>query len=587
MFKDKAKKWLNEEKERAKYELSDDSVLSLAVGFPVSSASDVIKNKERSFNFISNARRIVLEEIQNNPEALVSLALKNINFSELDEIIDDVLLKKQDLSDLMSAQPKFYSQKPKTEQAVNSLKSLINNKKGNQLSETGLEDIIESDSLLDELTRKNPQPNSTLNSADIYEVSELRDRYYTITSSKKSTSQGIKDDRLFKITNIKGEELQEVFGAEEVVLDIDNKTIIVEGESFNITPVLNTVSKPISPNVKVSEVRNSKASVIEEYSFEIWACYVLDLTEYIIDKIDSIYAIIAGWRESINSILRVINSANIGYSASFQGEAIQSILEARISQVIDAVTGSEILGVSSTFTKNGFKSPGSATVCDINKEKYCNTSRKINLFIEDLDIDLGGWDITFNADVDLFNNEILEIEKYINKIEELLNKIQVDKLKGAVCSFVAKRIRGTPKELSNIQEVLLAITLITIPVIPALFESEKLTKLLNSLEKAGLGALKDLLGTAQIDAFLNTEEVTHPGVVAACLEQYASITESPLRATKLGRLARLARTKDDRITVGRRVRDGMRRRLGVDTDIDNAETVLTVGDILINEVLNE
>lgn len=589
MFKEKAQKWLNQEKERAKYALSDDSLIALAVGFPVSSAEDVIKQKQRTFNMVDEARRIVLQEVQSNPEALASMTIKSINPDDLNQIIDDIQVKSTELITLLNSQPAFNPSKPATNQVIEDFQRIIKNRNTTDqpldiLQEFEAGGLLGSDAIRDYFA-KNPASRNPNQSIILNEVKEVRDRYYTINATKNDLKFP-EDSSSIRIIDDNGIEIEDFFGADEISLDTSG-ALIVEGRTYQVES--NTQPKRISstPKTRIQAIKTSPSLIREEYSFEIWACFVLDLVEFILDKIEQLYSIIADWKASLSSLLSLINKAKIGFAVDFQGQSLESILNIKAQEILGSIIGDELLGASATFGSNGFRQPRRVSLCDINKEKYCNIKSNIDIFLADLDIDLGSIDIGSDFDFTMIKETTLGLEEYIAKIEEALNKINTTKLKAAVCSFVEKRIRATPKELTNAQTILATIALFVFPSIPQLFNSEKLDQLVKSLKRAGYDALSDLLGAGNISGFLNTEEVSYPGVVARCLEDYADTTESPRRSIELSRLARLARTKDDRLTVGRRVRDGMRLRLGKSIDIDNAELVSIVGSALIDEVRSE
>ncbi len=588
MFKQKAQKWLNQERDRSKFALPDSSLISELVGFTVNSAEDVIRQKQRAFSFVDEVRRSVIDEIQSKPESLSSLMISNINKDDLDEIIDDINEKSTELLSLMVAQPTFSAEKSTTNQVIEDFQRLFRVRPStsepldivDDFQERGLLDA----SIVEEYFQNNPTARNPNQNIVLSEVNEVRDRYYTINSVPNDFN--FPEDSEIRIVDQDGVVIEDFFGAEDITLTPDG-SLIVEGEVYQVENASIQTRLPVNPSTRISFLKTSPDLIKDEYAFEIWACYIFDLTDYIIARIVEIQTLLDSWKDTASRLLSFVNNASIGFAVDLQGEALRSIINVKSQEILQNIIGDELLGISATLGSNSFRSPGNVSVCDINKGRYCEISSSIQTFLDDLNIDIGSLDIASDFDFSVNESISLDLQDYIDSIQNLLDQINLSKLKSAVCSFVDKKIRARPVELTNIQQTMLLMSAVAFPTLPSLLNSEKLLQISESLKRAGYDALSDILNSGNISLFLTAEEWSYPGMVAECLERYADITESPRRARELARLARLARTKDDRITVGRRVRDGMRLRLSKNNDVENAELVSVSGQSLINEVINE
>lgn len=422
-------------------------------------------------------------------------------------------------------------------------------------------------------------------------VRELRDRYYTVEKGQKVDQAG-QAGSLEIISN--GRKVEEVAGNPIVTFGPDGSIKI--GERSGNVVNKRRIRKPKAPVLP-------NRTPVEDFSFEIVSCALLDLADYIESVIDSLNNQIPQFLKAISSLQSLKLDVSFGKMLPIPNRTLANI--SSIKSALNSVLSlpdlkSRTIGINVTLNVplDGIPAGnGRNTVCEVNKKQYCaihenliNIDRNLSADLESISLSLGSSLIDFDLDgmITKLTTFSIDLTRELNLAKSLISGLKRD-----ICAFVSRRVRAIPKKaldlLSNLSRIVLLIT--TTPSFAASFFGVSVSKdmltLINRLRAFGMNSSVRMLASGDIESFLgigSEEESTMAGSTAKCLENIAGDDIGISQTSQVAILASASRTRASRQVAGAVVRQSMISRLGQDQGSSTAEAVYVIGLPIVSAV---
>lgn len=600
-------KWVEEEKKFERDKPVNLAPFFTALGIStIDNLSDLIREKERSLSFFDQTKRKVLKEIQNpnSGDYITSLAIENIDSksAEIEAVANDMNLKIDQLVELMNNAPTAQDDKPVFDNFIDSVKRVIRSFQDAQRGRESLDedpndtfqDLVDqglvSQEDLDDFLAGSSFERVYQRAFKSRVIKELGDRYYTIDSAPTERQINVESVAQFNLVDSDGKKVEEVFGHEtssllpdgtiRMLSSSDISTAQNAGKVLSIQPI-GQKKRQGSKGGTRNALRLAKEDMENEFRFEVWACLLFDVAEWIWEKWQVINRAMNSIASSIRVIKSLIEGSPIGFIAGLQQVGFGSLADiknALNSTLKLGTVATETIGVRSTLSRAGLPLPGGrsgAGVCGNNQGKYCSIRESLKKFFEEFEaeldafeISLGGLDLNYGDKLRSYSDAL---DVYLNDMQAAINENNkyMRGLFKDVCTFIDRRLRGVPKSVSTIQAALAGIVILVTqaPSLGITLErSPTLERLRDRFINDGFLAAAEKLREGDIEGFLNLSEVTYAGQVARCLEIESDKEEFTDRSRRLSILADFARTRDDRQTSGQRINDGVFARFNLRSD---------------------
>jgi len=616
--------WIAQEQLNELFELGDTTLVALATGLLNLGFEEVLAAKQSSFNLLGQSKRNVLNELQTNSAidyiTAVTLETQEKILSDINDILSDVQQKSDGLRQATQATPTYSPDKPSIAGSLENIQKLFSSARRFQSNPESAEEALGvlvtqglvTQESLEEFLRSSPITSRE----DVVDrpqvVTELRERYYTVETSKR-LGTNIKSDITpnFKIVDEDGKEIDQVSGYQAGELSPDGTISLQgqpEGTAQNASKTLRiqpeTVGQRFTGQAAGSTLRvdtvSLKGSIEEELYYEIWACLILDIVSYLSNTWDRVLFLIDDLLAILTSQKSILRGTPFGpvfdvlENESFN--ALNEIAKAVDDIIPPSLSLSEILAIQNDLSNPGINGSAGKSICDFNNDKYCaihnNLLAFLNTIASDLDafnISLGGIEIgDLGFDLSGLLDLIIPFIEGLRAEADVVTDL-IDDLKSDVCAFASRRMRGVPKSLSKVEEKLLQISnsLAAAPSFNAADYGINISSILSAeaakLGKAGYTAAAATLLAGDIAAFLlmNETNATWSGQAAECLEEAANVCSDPSKAREMRDLANTARIRAEQKTTGQRIREGARRRKVVNNNVSISREIATQGAELI------
>lgn len=592
--------WIAKEKAKLVLLPGDTSVFEAALGTSAwnSDIEDIITDQASSFSLLGSTQQAVASEMLASNS--VEYILSSVNAYQLDlvdtlsDLGNDFNAKLDVLRDVTQRTPDYNADKPALLQMADDLKFVdraLDNDETNLADEEALGELVEqgyiTEEELDNYRTQIPIKRSKSPVRQIQVVNELRDRFYTIESSEADRILNVSPGQTFELVDEDGNVVEEVEGFDGGTLSTTGVITLTSNPAglqqnasreIKIVPVaIQRKPNTLTPKTKRTQIKENVPLVEDELKFEVWACLILDIVDYFYDLWERLDSAVSEAILSTENMLGISNG--IGLGRGLIGNEASTAVN-RILQEINDIARPEnlaggLLGIQDTFRSDGLNlsSAGSGRyVCDFNHDIYCSIrgslSDFLNRIFEEIDglelswggINLDGLNIDLDGLVDALLAFWFKIKEEIDKLRDL-----IDKLRGDICAFVERRMRGVPKTVSAITAAIAGILLLLAsgyPPLPTIDASSVITDAIARLTRAGYTEAAALLGRGDIPGFLSMDEedAVPEGKVAACLFDAASRIANPDKSAAIIELALVATSAATQVVLGQQIREGMQRR---------------------------
>lgn len=594
-------KWAEDEDKRLKKKTDDTDFFETALNLAAGVTNNLIEGTYNDFNMLNAIKKDVFRSVSELPDIApaTSLSRQNQNLDKLKDLLEDLEEKVNLLNEISAIMPD-----PKEKESLQKIKDSLriivrNSDRDTEPYNNSIQGLVDRD-IIDQETadaylQDNISPQLTGQIRTIQVVNEVRDRYYTISNQDfKQVYENYDPNSIVKLVDQNGESIADIAGhtpanttpnsSSTITLRPDSSDGLTQNQSItlNIQPTNSTGG--VKPTAKRSSLNNERQRAVqyannlkEEMGFEIWACLLFDIYDYIDGIFVAFDAIAADFGE-VGGIIESI-SKSIGQNIDIPLSSFPGI--ARIDSFINEIqqfsgaTLSEILSFEPSITlrnaNQGSRASAALSVCDANKERYCGAVGELRRLGDNISFELDGlsWDIEgkgFSIDTPKF----LELRKVSLEIANGLKAASriVPKLKEELCYIVENKIRARPRSNRALLDAISAISILLIafpPLDPAYYglrTADTLLPFALRLQKIGYSAGADKLLKGDVLGFLSTEEpeMTSAGLASACLKDAAESTDNPVEADKLYTMSKFAESRSQQAVTGQRVREGMHSR---------------------------
>lgn len=574
--------WVEEEKD---IQTSSNVNITPIVGATAAAALfGVARERLTTFGRVGQMQQDVLRDISQNEDSLPYIAMEGISSFNLEaqNLINETNEKLDQISALMSTQPSYKASKDNFNNFISSARSAIESSTSQiEEDQDDLFDRLVEDGVLTEEDVAQIRQRSSLRSVTKMTISKLGERYFSIQRSDSFRSQDFNENIESAKLKLNGQEIDKISGYQSAEITDNGKLRYNINDEDFIDVDIEQQASPKKSSKKPPKEKFSIASVREDFQFEIWACLMYDIVEWIGDQWQKIKSRIERMISAIKTMKNIAAGSELGFVAGFAQTGFGDLakIQNALTQTMPIGTiGSELLGLKSDMSKKGIGlNHARGGICNKNKGVYCSISASIRNFEEQFELELNSLNIAI-PNIERFSTISDQFDEFINKINQKVLSLDKDvkNIFGDVCSLIERRIAGTPKSVSLAQAGLLELLslMLTAPSLGfSLSPSPTLTSVLSRIEKDGFLPLRDKILTGDIKGFVSAAELTRAGEVAACLEEAATSEDNADIANRLAIMSRLARTRDQRQTSANRVMDGMAVRLGSNNNVRAAEYI--------------
>lgn len=418
-------------------------------------------------------------------------------------------------------------------------------------------------------------------------VNQLRDRYYTVSSGYSATKGG-------NTSSISIEGIEDVGGNTPITFS-PSGSIVIGGSEKRVVP-RGRVRRPRAPVLP-------QVTPASDLYYEVVSCAMLDLAEYISNLISAINSIIDKLNSAASFLTSLKLQVNLGKLLPISDKTLGeiSLIKKSINGILDIPSlGNRSIGVGVSLSIRSDEIPsgnGQKTICQINKDQYCqihesliNMERNLKVDLEGISLSIGSSVIDFDIDamIDSIKNFSISISPRISKSLQL-----AEKLRGDLCLFISRKVKAVPNSLIELRSTLSSlITFIgSYPSFSAsifgIDISQDMLDYFDRLNKIGMGLAAEFLGSGDINSILEAtspEDNTGAGATAKCLEASSGDDVGVLKSAQISILAGAARTRGKRQVCGADVRQSMIGRFGQDLGRDTAKTVAALGITLVGDL---
>lgn len=626
-FAEAAASWVLEEQKNEKLVGGPTDLITAAIGSATfgDDFSDALASKQSSFNLLSNTKKAIANEIASangiDYTTASALEFQGAIVDDITSLCDDMSSKLAALRDTTQRTPTYTADKSALSKAVDDLKQVRRStdliqtnpdEAANALASLVDEGLITQESL-DEYLRNIPITDGRVNTQRVQVVRELRDRYYLIDSRDADNFVAITPDQQFDLVDEDGNVIEEVTGYEAGDISADGTITLIgipEGSQQNLSKTITL--RPTQQSKRPSatkptirqDVRDNLQSVEDDLSFEIWACVILDLMDYLFGLYESLNTKVNLGLYSVEALLGLRSRLPLGGIGQF-GQSFGNLAEINkaLNDILDPVNlVGGVLGIKGDLGTGGLGLGGNPTgrlLCDFNHEKYCTIHRSLANFLGDIladlegfEVSLGGFDPPFDLDgiVDDLKGFFDDIRTELDKLKE-----QLDKLKSDLCAFVARRMRGVPKSLSVVEQLVAGIGLLLLaapsfnPPDLGLNTSTVFTQAITQLTRAGYVNAAQSLSSGNLKEFFGLDDRSSvpAGKVADCLEEAAAKTSDAQKERRLLELSDAANSRANQTVVAQRVRQGVQNRYSTKTGTQSAIEIQKEGAEIIAGIDSE
>ena len=522
---------------------------------------------------------------------------------EIGDAAEEIESKAQTLYELGDEAPDFIEDKKALEESSDEIKSRNSTNKIEEDFEDqsdGLLNKILSDVEMERFKQQNNKKPAFQRSRTITNVREIRENVFEYNYNSESNLDIITSSDFIEIVDSEtGETIQDISGFDDSSVDDEGRIILKlpDGSEKKLIPREKKQprkSPSLNKDGKKDQAIRNITEAKDEIRYEAWACSMLNLTTFIYDRWIDIDNRLDGLRDILSTPNDLLND-NYSSSRVF-GDIGQMVFNVK-SNLKDIrernIPGFSDLKVSNRISQRSQRNrPGNQSLCDQNKEKYCNISKHAKKIDDKIDsardfvTDRDRIPETIEDRIEDWEALKSEVADFLDDFDEKVNEIKDKKeeaerlatsLKPRMCSIISDKKRGMPGGIDEVIEAAHAIYHISrsLPPNPLQGSIDKWDGWKDwpdSLRDAGYDKKADELEKGDIESFVDKESPrTTQEEAVEDIREMESQEENPALRQRLRKLRRTTEGFHDQSVVPQKVREKTRLKIFHRRSVDFGE----------------